>query len=205
MDTPATAEPVYFRPEYASHIELFRCEPLHANLTKEACARRHAQQDDYPCAGCPTGAMHAAQLGIRVIRDKTRACHTRPCSRCGRHEFRLIGCRLCISCFNREREWKLRRNRKGVPPKIPLLTWEVLLTASGGLRTRPLTGIAVQDLGTQEYAMQLAALDETEVERVISSIWPKAEIVAIGPAVHLRRETISAATPPGRLSAYPGR
>lgn len=180
MDTPAT--PQYFPAEGAEHIRLFRCEPLRASLTPASCAKRYAEQMDYPCADCAVGALHAARLGFRVTRDRTRAAHTRPCCRCRRHEFRLIGSRLCISCWNREREWKVGRNRKGGRPTIPLQTWETLMAAPGGLGTRQLSGIAVQDLGSQDYAMTMAALNEAEVERVIKSIWPAAEIVVIGPA-----------------------
>src|SRR3546814_6998214 len=163
MDTPAA--PQYFRPEYAPNVELFHCEPLHASLTAEACARRHAQQEDYPCADCPTGALHAARLGIRVVRGKTRVSYTRPCCRCGRHEFRLIGARLCISCWNREREWIRGRNAKGNPPTIKLQWYEVRMVAPGGLAgTRAVSGIEVQDLGAQEYAMRMAALDDAEGE-----------------------------------------
>lgn len=182
MDTPATPQPQYFPAEGAEHIRLFRCEPLRASLTPASCAKRYSEQMDYPCADCAVGALHAARLGFRVTRDRARAAHTRPCCRGARHEFRLIGSRLCISCWNREREWKVGRNRKGGRPTIPLQTWEALLTAPGGLGTRQLSGIEAQDLGDGEYAMRMAALDEAEVGRVISAIWPAAEIVAIGPA-----------------------
>lgn len=187
MDTSPAPLPRYFRPagvEGAEHIRLFHCEALHADLSAEACARRHARQDDYPCHSCRIGVLHADRLGIHVARDKTRAAHTRPCCRCGRHEFRLIGARLCPSCWNREREWILGQNRKGGKPTIPLRTWEALVAALDGLgtRQRQLSGIAVRGLGAREYSMRMAALNEAEVERVIGSIWPGAEIVAIGSA-----------------------
>ena len=177
MDMPAA--PQYFRLEYAPHVELFHCKPLHASLTAEACARRHAQQEDYPCADCQTGALHAARLGIKVIRDKARAAHTRPCCRCGRHELRLIGARLCVSCLNREREWIRGRNAKGNPPTIKLQWYEALMVVRGGLGTRALSGVGVQRLGNDEYSLTLAALDKAEVQRVIAAIWPLGEIVEL--------------------------
>ncbi len=54
------------------------------------------------------------------------------------------------------------------------------MVAPGGLDTKQHSGMAVQDLGAQEYAVRMTALDEAEVERTISSIWPGAEIIAIG-------------------------
>src|SRR3546814_3717948 len=103
MDTPAA--PQYFRPEYAPNVELFHCEPLHASLTAEACARRHAQQEDYPCADCPTGALHAARLGIRVVRGKTRVSYTRPRSDVQTSELQtLMPISYAVFCFKKKKQ-----------------------------------------------------------------------------------------------------
>lgn len=183
MDAPAKIQ--YFHPEYAAHLTLFHCTRLLIDLSPEACAKRHARQEDYPCSTCPIGARHAAELGIPVVRDKTRAAHTRPCCRCGRHEFRLIGARMCVSCWNREREWKIGTNRKGGKPTICLRWFEALVIAPEGLTTRRNTGagITVQGLSgsCEDFSMRMAALDSAEVERAILALWPGVEIIAIGP------------------------
>lgn len=57
------------------------------------------------------------------------------------------------------------------------------MVAPGGLTTRQHSGIAVQELGSGDFEIRMAALDEAEVERAITSIWPDAIIVAIGAAV----------------------
>lgn len=178
MDAPAKIQ--YFNPPYAAHLTLFHCTRLHADITPAACGKRHAAQNDYPCADCPIGALHAAQFGERVTTGKTRPSIPRPCNRCSRPGFRLISGRLCPSCWNREREWRIGQNRKGGRPTIRLSWHEAQVVAPGGLDTKQHSGMAVQDLGAQEYAVRMTALDEAEVERTISSIWPGAEIIAIG-------------------------
>lgn len=37
----------------------------------------------------------------------------RPCVRCEVGSFRLVSRRLCASCYNRQREWSIGRNKKG--------------------------------------------------------------------------------------------
>lgn len=179
MDAPAKIQ--YFNPPYAAHLTLFHCTRLHSDITPAACGKRHAAQNDYPCADCPTGALHAAQFGERVTTGKTRPSIPRPCNRCGRPGFRLISGRLCPSCWNREREWRIGQNRKGGRPTIRLVEYEALVVAPGGLVTRPHSGMAAQELGGGDFEIRMLALDEIEVKRTISSIWPGAEIVAVGP------------------------
>lgn len=169
--------------EGAEHLRVFRCERLHATITPLACARRYAAQESYPCSTCPIGAMHAAQLGIRVVGDRTRTAFTRPCCRCGRHELRLIGATLCPSCWNRQREWAIGRNGKGGRPTIKLRRYEVLLTAKERPRIRPgAVAPIVHELGPGEFDVEVIALDATEAKRVLKTLWPDAEIIEIGQA-----------------------
>lgn len=180
MDMPVAPEPRYFRPEYAPNIELFECTRLRASMTTQACARRWLERE-YPCASCGIGERHAEMLGLHR-RIQASMPTPAPCLRCGRGTLKRVGGTLCISCWNRAREWILGRNRKGGRPTIALHYFEVLLIATAECpRTR--TGIGsptVCELAPTEYAIRLIALDEAEVRRTVVALWPDAEIVAVG-------------------------
>lgn len=64
------------------------------------------------CRGCAAGACHAG------VHAESRFALTRTCSRCHRKASRLIRASICLSCYNREREVLIWRNRKGGPPKF---------------------------------------------------------------------------------------
>ena len=85
---PATAiqpNPVtFFRPEYAQHIELFRCETQRLDLTKASCANFHVRKHTAACARCPIGAHHAGrQAPPQHLAEST-------CARCEGHASRII-------------------------------------------------------------------------------------------------------------------
>lgn len=138
-------------PEYF-HIDgcekqFFRCDRLRATLSVDACAANwRAGNDDnderrMACRSCPIGAMHAGAQDASLSPLKG----TLICSRCHRQSSRgwLIGKWLCVSCWNREREWVRGRNAKGNRPTkmLPLRPRAVRILEAGRLRTvrRPLT------------------------------------------------------------------
>lgn len=186
MDTPVMPEIRYFAPdvEGAEHLRVFRCEKLHATLTAEACAKRWLTRE-HPCSGCWIGERHATQLGLHRQAEQVSTPTPAPCLRCGRGTLKRVGGTLCISCWNRAREWILGRNRKGGRPTIALHYFEVLLiTTAECPRTR--TGIGsptVCELAPTEYAIKLIAMDEAEVRRTVVALWPDAEIVEIGTVI----------------------
>lgn len=112
----------------------FSCKKLCAIMSTDDCVDRHARAtagDDRmsACRSCPIGAAHSGKV------DPLRAPSTsakvsiigRPdsgtrCTRCGRSDLRIIhsGGGLCISCWNRQREWKIGRDRRGLAPKTYL-------------------------------------------------------------------------------------
>jgi hypothetical protein len=127
--------------------DLFACARHNMRLTATGCARmwlttRDLQNAPKPwegrsgCTTCPVGATHAGQalspvaayaLAVRKI-----------CPRCRRVAERLVHGRLCISCYNRDREAKL-----GVPANSLTLSdrqtvsatdTEVTATLSNGKR-----------------------------------------------------------------------
>jgi hypothetical protein len=105
-------------------LRLFRCEPLHADLTATSCARNFITATNFQCARCQIGAQHAqtsapqapaiGRSGFKVGRLEPQP----PCVRCGARTLRrLVFKTLCVSCHNRERELLRGVNAKGGPPR----------------------------------------------------------------------------------------
>ena len=104
----------------------FTC-PRHVGglrLTPAACAaawhraRRNAEADQIrlaPCVGCQVGAGHAG-VKVRPSAPAQTIDTGLSCVRCGRGGRRLIGGLRCVSCDNREREYRSGRNAKGGEP-----------------------------------------------------------------------------------------
>lgn len=118
------------RPTYRVIVEgqrHFSCEPLRATLSTHACAERHrtAGLGD-SCRGCSVGYVHALDHAPapkqrlapgEQDRRLRRPERSRVCLRCGRCEVRLVvSTGVCVSCTNRESEWRKGRNRKGRAP-----------------------------------------------------------------------------------------
>lgn len=112
-------QPEYFRIDDCDK-QFFRCDRLHATLSTDACAvnwRAGNNENDgrrEACRSCSIGAMHAGETTASMSPLKG----TLICSRCHRQSSRswLIGKWLCVSCWNREREWIRGRNAKGNRP-----------------------------------------------------------------------------------------
>jgi hypothetical protein len=86
-----------------------------ANIVKPAPAPwegRHA------CLHCPIGAGHAGETVNPMA--AVVAVLRRICPRCRRVSTRIIGNRLCVSCYNRDREVRTGRNAKGQKPRLIL-------------------------------------------------------------------------------------
>jgi hypothetical protein len=103
----------------------FRCTILRATLSTAGCSEnwRRAQQlsaDELgfsgKCGDCPIGAVHAN--GRHAHRSKWFGAQI--CPRTRRWASRLIGGRLGISAWNRQREWALGKNAKGTAPQLVL-------------------------------------------------------------------------------------
>lgn len=102
--------------------DFFRCVARAATLSVDACEKmwREAQTAKgenadrlIKCRQCQIGAAHA---GATIVErsDFFEACI---CPRCRNGTTRrMIGNRLCISCYNREREFRLGKNAKGTKP-----------------------------------------------------------------------------------------
>jgi len=105
---------------------LFTC-PNHQGglmLTPKTCASmweraRRSQADALvrlaPCVGCHIGASNAG-VKVKQVASKPKPGDGLSCVRCGSGGRRLVGGRLCVSCYNREREYLAGRNAKGDAP-----------------------------------------------------------------------------------------
>lgn len=111
-------------------MDLFTC-PRHAGdltITPATCAqmyRRGKRAEPWDacarCRGCEIGAKHAGEI---IVAEPAM----RECLRCGRKARRLIGNRLCLSCYNRERELITGHYRRKKPPAgLRLTTLSILL------------------------------------------------------------------------------
>lgn len=89
----------------------FKCEKQRCTLSETSCAKQYvkAKGGSSLCSGCEVGASHAGEKIVYGLPVKM-------CCRCGGTDKRLIHARICVSCYNREREYVLGRNAKGKPP-----------------------------------------------------------------------------------------
>lgn len=126
--------------EYFTYPELpdklmFRCDRMQASLQVANCAsmwKQANQQRECPenlarCKGCQLGAQHAGE-------SETSTCSITGsdiCVRCNRGGMRLVRDEICVSCWNREREWLIGKNAKGVAPKMhpPVYPMEIRVMA----------------------------------------------------------------------------
>jgi len=122
---------------------LFLCEKQRVRLTEPGCARlwRAAQEKrpeaweaKYHCFTCQIGAANAGET-ISATAAETEALRC-ICPRCRRRSDRIIAGRLCISCYNRQREVNVGRNRKGTRPRLTdvLHTETFAVVTSAGIR-----------------------------------------------------------------------
>lgn len=96
----------------------FRCDRLRATLSVAACAtmwRGGNQRNEerlQRCKACPVGALHAGETAASMSPLMGQCV----CARCHSGASRLIHKHLCVSCYNREREWIIGYNSKGTKP-----------------------------------------------------------------------------------------
>ena len=112
----------------APALEMMQCAPRNMTLSRPGCARLWLSANGNPenrpkpwegrsaCIVCPVGAANAGRVQSPVAGavDALRLI----CPRCERLAQRLIHKRLCISCYNREREVRIGRNAKGGRPHL---------------------------------------------------------------------------------------
>lgn len=95
----------------------FDCLALRATLSTQACADRwNAASRNSVCSSCAIGRLHHQDNNPRA-KPRLRKETLNVCLRCGRSDLRVIqsSC-ICVSCYNREKEWSKGSNAKGKPP-----------------------------------------------------------------------------------------
>lgn len=105
-------------------LYLFQCEKLSALLSKSTCVLRHKSGRFSTCSNCAVGAAHA---GLPPPTPKNNFVNV--CSRCLAQASRMIGKRLCVSCYNREREFIKKCDRNGMLPHFSLYTIDYLVNS----------------------------------------------------------------------------
>lgn len=146
----------YFERTELPGVPAFRCEKLFATLSVASCADmwRKANHDNLDrlarCKTCPIGAMHAGETAASL----SPFMGSTVCARCQSTATRLIGKHLCVSCYNRQREFVIGRNSKGSRPSKmkPLGRRTVRYFAAGEPRTLTL------DLSADTTEMVVAVL-----------------------------------------------
>lgn len=144
----------------------FRCEPMAATITTDACEAnwRASNESDcerlLKCRACPIGAVHAGETAASL--SPLRGAKV--CARCLTGTTRLIGSWLCVSCYNREREWVAQRNAKGrIPTRMAPLSRRVLkVVDADGSR------MLARDLSVGLEELMVAALRDSAKATVFS-------------------------------------
>lgn len=109
---------VYFEAPEIPGVPRFRCAKLSAELSVANCAQmwRQANHQNVErlerCKTCPVGAVHAGETAASMSPFMGRCI----CARCHTTAPRLIGKHICVSCYNRQREYIIGKNSKGSTP-----------------------------------------------------------------------------------------
>lgn len=145
----------YFDNPAAPGLRFFSCGPFRATLSQGGCATRWRQAQDTkgksrelveasrPCRGCAIGAAHAGANHVPLSQWFGAAI----CSGCRTGSTRIIGRRLCPTCYNRRRTMRVGINRRGHKPvellaKKSLRTVEFHLRVDGRERRVRVAGVA---------------------------------------------------------------
>lgn len=119
---------------------MFLCTRRSAKLQVSSCADmwREANHRECPerleqCRGCQLGALHAGESDMSTC----PITGSEICIRCDRGGMRLVRNQICVSCWNREREWIIGKNAKGAAPKMhpPLFRCSITFMAGGEIKT----------------------------------------------------------------------
>ncbi|WP_042264751.1 hypothetical protein [Paraburkholderia heleia] len=142
---------VHDHPDFAG-LKVFQCVRLNATITPNSCASNYARAEcSSVCFSCPIGEHHSAThepiiapSNKREFHAPTQAATGLSCIRCeksGHTNKRLIGRMrlvrkaICVSCFNRQKEFEKGSNSKGGTPRIVLKRASVTVEKDGTRET----------------------------------------------------------------------
>lgn len=108
---------------------MLHCHRGLGSVTVHACADsfqscKHGRHTHRPCVGCPVGAALSGEKKQTQVPAKL-------CLRCGKMARRLIRSSVCLSCYNREREYLKGRNARGHMPVHAKSVASVKVAADG--------------------------------------------------------------------------
>src|ERR1700730_16776803 len=95
--------------------QFFRCSALVATLSTDSCCAKWRKAQElrpdavsalHRCGACRIGAAHAGE----VVVERSPVFGVAWCPRCRRGATRMIGNRLCVSCYNRAKEFERGAN-----------------------------------------------------------------------------------------------
>lgn len=189
-EPPGVADGVtYTTSEAAPGLKLFRCEPYQALMSAKSCATRWAKAQAArgelgatmaACGVCAIGAAHAGHGSVHYSPHYKSPI----CPRCGTGTTRMIGNRLCISCYNRNREMKAGRNARGHYPvelmERPLHRVEMMVEVDGEVRRL----VDLETCSTTETMIQFLRSHTGKVAFGLAPGWvpPSAPVLATEPA-----------------------
>ena len=143
-----------------SSTQHFECVRLRGSVSTDWCARQWHEVNQQPegrrhprwvsCSGCAIGAGHA---GIDRHDMRSAISEMAVCARCRRYCLRIIRGYLCVSCYNREREYRIGRNAKGKPPVMHPALFDVCLLVTNPKRPDCSTHRTVQDCTSYSEAV----------------------------------------------------
>lgn len=131
--------------------QMFRCERLAATLQVKSCADRWVEANSKAaperldlCKNCPIGAKHAGvgEISLSPLRGMSI------CARCHQGTTRLVRKHLCVSCANREYEYRKGRNAKGSAPikHPPLHRLELKIQAGTTVQRLRMQAVSTEEL-----------------------------------------------------------
>lgn len=142
----------------------FKCVRLTAELSTTSCAaqwKAASTKIESACHSCLIGQAHAQSAGGHASIDP-RQGKPRICLRCGRNDLRVVQERgICLSCYNRELEWRKGCDAKGKPPVNfpPLSTFTTASEAADG-------SITHHSIEAQHAAEAVGVLVHTHPQRL---------------------------------------
>jgi hypothetical protein len=129
--------PTYSSIKGCAGKKFFKCAPLAATISTTSCQSnwRRAQtlppDAATPIQRCRTCALGAKHCGAEIV-ERSPLFATSVCPRCRRGGARMIAGRLCVSCSNRQAEFRKGRNSKGSKPALKLEPRRVTIIAGYG-------------------------------------------------------------------------
>jgi hypothetical protein len=111
-------------------------------LTRAGCSRLFKSTIEKPpaawegrasCQNCAIGALYS---GLKVAPTALAVkAMSLICPRCDKYAARLINERVCVSCYNRELEFRSGKNAKGTRPRLTLRPGQIVVRDGAIQRT----------------------------------------------------------------------